>query len=120
MAPVRSVLLVEDEMLIAMDLEDVLREQGVTDLTLASGYEDAAAALDGGAYDLALFDLDLEGVSSLPLVEARHGAGGATIVTSGYEDPPPALAAMGVPVLSKPVRVHDLKRAAAGLDLKLG
>ena len=120
MTPVRSLLLVEDDTLIAMDLEDVLRGQGVTDLTLAGGYEEAAAALDGKPFDLALFDLDLDGVSSLPLVTARRDAGGACIVTSGYDDPPAALAAMGVPVLGKPVRVAELKRAAAALDLTLG
>ena len=119
-APVRSLLLVEDELLIAMDLEDVLRERGVADLTLAADYEQAAAALDARAFDLVVFDLDLEGVSSLPLVEARHAAGGASIVTSGYESPPRALAALGVPVLGKPVHVGDLREAAATLDLQLG
>ena len=120
MTPIRTALLVEDETLIAMDLEDVLRDHGVADLRLVPSYEEAAAALEAGTFDLVLFDLDLEGVSSLPLVEARQAAGGASIVTSGYEEPPAALAALGVPVLAKPVRLHDLKAAAAELGLSLG
>ena len=120
MTPIRTVLLVEDETLIAMDLGDVLREHGVETLLLVPTYEEAATALDGGAFDLVLFDLDLEGVSSLPLVEARQQEGGASIVTSGYEEAPAALAALGVPLLSKPVRVHELKAAVAGLGLTLG
>ena len=117
--PALSVLLVEDETLIAMDAEDMLRDCGVAEVVLATDYETAAAALDARVFDLVVFDLDLSGVSSLPLIEARAAAGVPTVVTSGYDDPPAALAALGVPVLRKPLSLRHLKEGAEAAGTRL-
>ena len=117
--PVSSVLLVEDETLIAIDAEDMLRDCGVAEVVLAADYETAAAALERRLFDLAIFDLDLSGVSSLPLIEARVAAGVPTVVTSGYDDPPAALAALGIPVLRKPLSLRHLKEGAEAAGTRL-
>ncbi len=80
---------------------------------MAGTYEEASAAL-GSAYDLVVFDVNLEGVSSMPLVEARAAKGEPTLVTSGYEE---GAAATGVTVLVKPTQPRELSDAVTALGL---
>lgn len=62
-----SVLVVEDEVLIAADLEAILIEHGLRVSGPCVSLDEALVALQAAAPDLALLDLDLGGVSSLPL-----------------------------------------------------
>ena len=117
--PVSSVLLVEDEALIGIDAEDMLRGCGVEDVVLVSSYEDAKAQIDARRFDLAIFDLDLDGVSSLPLVEALAASGVPIVVASGYDDPPAILNSLGVPLVQKPLSLARLKLAAQETGTRL-
>ena len=62
------VLVVEDEFLIAMDLEAMLREHGWRVLGPAATVEEALRLLDGGGEtpDVALLDVNLRGRTVAP------------------------------------------------------
>jgi response regulator of citrate/malate metabolism len=105
------VLLVEDDVLIALDLEDMLEQLGFAGIRLARRLDAARKACREAAFDLAVFDLNLAGVSSLPLIEEQVAAGCAVIVTSGSDGEKEALGALGVPVLLKPVSRELFEKA---------
>ncbi|MBB4198917.1 hypothetical protein CCR94_15830 [Rhodoblastus sphagnicola] len=62
-----SILVVEDEILIAADLELLLRERGLCVLGPCRALEEALALLKRATPDFAMLDFDLAGESSLPL-----------------------------------------------------
>ncbi|WP_062011576.1 response regulator [Aureimonas sp. AU4] len=62
------VLIVEDEPLIAMDLEDIVTETASVDCVWARTLTEGLA-LSETVVDFALLDLDLYGVTSLPLAD---------------------------------------------------
>ncbi|MBV8495500.1 MAG: hypothetical protein JO361_01825 [Gammaproteobacteria bacterium] len=57
----RRVLVIEDEMLVAIELESVLQCQGCTVLGPVATVDRALALIGGGQADAALLDLDLGG-----------------------------------------------------------
>jgi CheY-like chemotaxis protein len=63
------VLLVEDEPLIALDAEDLLRTMGVADVVCARNVVEGMSALDGQTFHVALLDVRLGADSSLPVAE---------------------------------------------------
>ena len=67
----RNILIVEDEVLVAMMMEDILLEQGCTPL-VAGEQKEALACLDGGRFDAAILDVNLNG----EIVECEKEAGG--------------------------------------------
>jgi CheY-like chemotaxis protein len=80
-----SVLYVEDEPLIAMDGEAMLRELGCEKVTVVMTFEDARLAVHDNRFDLAVMDINLGGgKTSLPLVEPLKLAGTRVVLASGY------------------------------------
>jgi two-component sensor histidine kinase len=81
----RTVLLVEDNMIIAMDGEDALRDLGADVLTAASvGRAREAIALH--AVDLAVLDFNLGHESSLPVADLLAERGIPFLFATGYGD----------------------------------
>lgn len=105
------VLVVEDEALVAFELEDMLHDLGFSEVTVCASYDEAERALDGGGFGYAVFDLNLSGVLSVPLVERAHAEGIRTIITSGYERSTVPAADLDVPRLTKPYDLAGLARA---------
>src|SRR4051812_34572873 len=66
----RRILVVEDEMLIAMLLEDMLAELGHEVTGVAPRVSEALAAVSRDDYDLAILDLHLNGQSAFPVADA--------------------------------------------------
>jgi signal transduction histidine kinase len=64
-------LVVDDDPNILEVLEMRLQSMGL-DVALARSYRDAVSLLDGRGFDVALFDLRMEPVSGLQLMEAAH------------------------------------------------
>ena len=62
-----SVLLVEDETLIAIDAQDILHGMGAHRLVRVRNVQEGIDALDAERFDVALLDLRLGKESSLPL-----------------------------------------------------
>ena len=73
------ILIVEDEMLVAMDLEYVLEELGHEPVGIVPDLESAAEYFDE-PIDLALVDLNLRDGCTGPQIGARLGANGVSVV----------------------------------------
>ena len=106
------VLLVEDEPIIAMTAEDMLDALGCRVVASAATLEEALAAGANGDFDVAMLDINLNGVTSLPVADMLEAAGKPFIFTTGY-------GADGcgrhrdVPLVTKPYRLVDLDDALA-------
>lgn len=79
-----NVLLVEDEFLIALDAEEMLRELGAASVTIASTFEDAQKRIAEQAFDLALLDVNLNGRKSFPLADMLLKRGTPVVFGTGY------------------------------------
>ena len=104
-----KVLIVEDDALIAMELEERLSELGYLVLGPAATVEDADAIIAKQRPDAALLDANLAGVSSVPLGAKLVAQGVPIAFCTGYDkikNAPPELAA--VPILTKPISDADL------------
>ena len=122
-APARAkglrVMIVEDEALIAMDLEATVEALGHEVIAVPSRLSDALDRLATLRPDIALLDGNLRGESSVPLAERLHALGVPVVFVTGYEqieNLPEAL--LDAPVLTKPVSEPSLAaalRAAADL-----
>jgi DNA-binding response OmpR family regulator len=69
------ILVVEDELLVAMMIEDMLQTLGCDVVGPAATLEDALAAVEEQHFDAALLDANLRGQDSSPIAEAlveRH------------------------------------------------
>jgi len=114
----RKILIVEDDALIAMELEERLGELGYVVLGPASTLEEAEQIIAAGRPDAALLDANLNGVSSVPLGVKLAGLGVPFAFCTGYDqikNAPPEVAA--APVFTKPISDADL---VAGLSKLLG
>ena len=82
-----SLMVVEDEALIALELETLLRELGHRVATSAGTVGDALAAIKAPTVhiDAALLDANLGGESAAVVAEALDARSVPFVVTSGYE-----------------------------------
>ena len=98
----RSILVVEDEPLIAMMLEDFLESLGHSVTATCESVADALAEADKGGFDLAILDVNLKGESVWPVASRlREKNVPFVIATGGHVEAPPAVLAQ-VPVIGKP------------------
>ena len=79
------ILVLEDEFLIAMDVEQICRDYGASDVIIARTIEEAEAALDSAAFDAAIFDLMLNQKSTLGLAARLNDQAVPFIFASGYD-----------------------------------
>lgn len=80
-----SVLLLEDEYLIAMDAEEILRELGAAKVATAATLADAERLVASDAFDLAMLDVNINGEMSLPLAQSLRARGVPVVLATGYE-----------------------------------
>lgn len=66
----RSILVIEDEMLILMMIEDMLADLGCESIAVASKIGQAVTLIDGQLFDAAMVDLNLNGIASYPIADA--------------------------------------------------
>jgi CheY-like chemotaxis protein len=66
----RSILIIEDEMLILMMIEDMLADLGCKSMSVASKIGPAITLIDGQVFDAAMVDLNLNGIESYPIADA--------------------------------------------------
>jgi DNA-binding response OmpR family regulator len=114
----RSVLIVEDEPLIAMMLEDFLDTLGHKVVGTVDCVEDAMRRIDEDGFDVAIVDVNLkDGEFIWPVADRLASAGKPFILaTGGHVEPPPREHA-AVPVLCKPYTIDAIDpalRAACG------
>lgn len=105
MSDQRSILVVEDEPLIAMMLEDFLETLGHRVHATCDSVKDAINEADKGGFDIAILDVNLNGENAWPVArKLREMQIPFVIATGGHVDPPPAEFA-NVPVIEKPYTV---------------
>ena len=108
----RSILIVEDEPLIAMMLEDFLDSLGHRVVATCDSVDDAMGWASKGGFDVAIIDVQLKDGQAVWPVADRLAEKGTPFVlaTGGHVEPPPAQHA-GVPVLSKPYTIDSIEPA---------
>lgn len=117
MQPVRSVLIVEDEPIIAMMLEEFLDVLGHGVTGMADNVPEALAIVEGGGVDLAILDVSLRdgepcwpvadalAARNIPFILASGGGGGGQSDLSGCSG-----------ILEKPYALSDVQAAIARLS----
>jgi DNA-binding response OmpR family regulator len=112
----KRVLVVEDDALIAMELEERLADMGYAVIGPAMTIEAAEAAIAAETPDAALLDANLVGKSSVQLGAALAAQGVPVAFCTGYDrikDLPPSLA--NAPILTKPITDAQLRDALKGM-----
>lgn len=104
----RSVLIVEDEPLIAMMLEDFLVSLGHEVAGICESVEEALERVEQGGFDVAIVDVHLKDAHVWPVAD-RLAAKGIpfALSTGGHIEPPPPEHA-DAPILSKPFTLDSL------------
>ena len=108
----RSILIVEDEPLIAMMLEDFLDSLGHKVVGTVETVAEAIAHADQGGFDVAIVDVHLKGGQTVWPVADRLSDKGIPFVlaTGGHIEPPPERHATA-PILSKPYTIDAIAPA---------
>ena len=106
-----TILVVEDEPLIAMMLEDFLESLGHSVSATCESVSDALQEAEKGGFDLAILDVNLKGESVWPVAtKLREKKVPFVIATGGHVDPPPAEFA-NAPLIEKPYTVDRVTPA---------
>ena len=107
----RSILIVEDESLIAMMLEDFIDSLGHSVAGTEHTVEGALARARAGSFDLAILDVHLHGKSCWPVADVlADRAIPFILATGGHTEEPPERHA-NAPVLSKPFTLIGIEQA---------
>lgn len=111
----KRVLLVEDEFLIAMDVEQICRDHGVNDVrTIHTIDELTVDAVTGLEIDAAILDIKISGESTVGFARSLRDRGIPFIFATGYSDMPALFDEFpGVPVVGKPYAGDQVVEALA-------
>ena len=116
MSASRSILIVEDEPLIAMLIEDFLEYLGHSVTSSCDSVKEAMAAVERGGFDVAILDVNLKGENVWPVATALRSNGVPFVIASGgHVDPPPPEFA-SVPLIEKP---YTVDRVTPAIDAAL-
>ncbi len=114
-ATARSVLLVEDSMIIAIDTEECLLGLGAGHVAVEGTVAGALEALERGTFDFALLDFNLGSESSEPVAVELKNRGIPFWLATGYGEMADHLAEIGAEgVLVKPYGKDELERIMRG------
>ena len=106
-----SVLVIEDEPLIAMMLEDFVDLLGHTLAGIADSVTGALARVGQGGFDVAILDVNLRDGACWPVADALTAAAKPFVIaTGGHVDPPPAEHAHARQ-LAKPFTLEGVQKA---------
>jgi len=106
---IRSVLILEDEMIVAMMMEDLVREMGVRDIHLCAGAAEALKVLEAKPIDCAVLDLRVRDGSSVDVADALAERGTPFFFSSGSDATALAERHSDRPMLGKPFTDDDFK-----------
>lgn len=110
----KTVLLVEDSMIIALDAEDALRALGAQEVQVAASTQQARALAAQTRFDAAVLDFNLGAETSLALADELAAAGVQVVFATGYGDGIDLPERFdGVCVVKKPYNAEDLAAALA-------
>ena len=107
----RSILIVEDEPLIAMMLEDFLDSLGHSVRGICDSVHGALDEVEKGGFDLAILDVNLKGENVWPVASLLREKNVPFVsATGGHVDPPPP-EFNDAPVIEKPYTVDRVTPA---------
>ncbi len=111
-----SVFLAEDEVLIALDAEEMLRELGAAEVTVANTYDDASRIIGEKRFDFALLDVSLHGQKSFPLAEQLFSRNTPVVFGTGYNRITHQFSdGRTAGCVGKPYTVESLRKEVAGV-----
>lgn len=105
-----KVLIVEDAVLLALELEAGLIEAGAQVVGAAASLEEALQMLTM-PFDVAVLDANLNGRSVRPVAEALRARGAPFIFASGYDEAGAAPEGFNAPLVRKPYNVRQIAAA---------
>lgn len=106
---IRSVLIVEDEMIVAMLMEDLLRSLGVEDVHIATDVSSALELLESQAVDCAVLDLWVRDGDTMAVADALAEKGTPFLFSSGSDAGALDERHANRPMISKPFLDDDFK-----------
>lgn len=99
----RHILVVEDSMIIALDVEENLKQLGVASIDVASSVPGAMSAIETTEPSFAIVDFNLGQESSMPVIEELNRRSVPFVVATGYAELAEKLDEMGaMGVVRKP------------------
>jgi len=104
----RRVLIVEDETLIALMIEDALKDEGYEIVGPTGKLETALRLADEGTPDIAVLDVSIRGGKVYPVAERLLARGVPFVLASGYGDWALPENLRDQPRLTKPFTVQQL------------
>jgi DNA-binding NtrC family response regulator len=107
--------LVEDEMIVAWLLEDMLAELGCAVVGPAASVDQALAMIDAEAIDVAMLDVNLDGQMSYPVADALAARGVPFVFSTGYHKDRLLERYRTFPALQKPFHLSELTDMLAKL-----
>ena len=111
-----AILLVEDEPLVGMEIESVLRDAGARDVTLCGSVAAALACVDRDGFDLGILDVRLRDGAVTPVARRLAERGVRFLFYTGQTRTDPIFAEWpGSTVLTKPAREQTILRAVEDL-----
>ena len=107
--------MVEDEMIVAWLLEDMLRDLGCSVIGPAGSVKQALAMIEAEAIDVAVLDVNLNGEMSYPIADALAARGVPFVFVTGYDKGRILDGYQSFPVLQKPFHRLELSDILAKL-----
>lgn len=104
-------LVVEDEILVAMSVEDMLADLGCEVTVSAGNVDEAIDKARAGGFECALLDVNLHGKEVFPVAEILSEQGIPFAFASGYGRSGLPEAFRTRPVVSKPFQLEELSTA---------
>jgi CheY-like chemotaxis protein len=111
----RSILVVEDEMLVLLNVEDMLADLGCKSVSAAANVDQALALIDAQAFDAAMLDVNLDGRKSYAVADALAARGVPFVFSTGYSSDTLDEGYRDRPVLGKPYCDAQLAEALTRL-----
>lgn len=107
----KSVLLVEDEPIVAMLVEDMLAGLGANVVGPAGQVGEAVEIARSAEFDIAVLDVKLGKESSSQVAEVLRQRDIPYVLATGFDNPPLNEGDRAAPLLQKPYLQDDLERA---------
>ncbi len=114
----KRILIVEDEPLIAIDLESAVRDQHGTVIGPARNISEAQRIAESEIFDGAILDLRLKDDLALPVAECLRRRGIAFVIHSGQADITIPRAWPDVPIIGKPALPEQVVAILAALLIR--
>lgn len=115
----KTVLVVEDNLVIALGCEAMIREAGAREVLIAASLAEAKEVISDHQVDLALLDFSLGRENSIPVALELHAHAVPVVFTTGYGealDLPAEL--QSAPVIVKPYTLESLVEATRQAQMK--